>query len=164
MMRMTDLVSSVAVGLFLVTLATGQATSPALEVRTLAEVETRVVEEGRDVVHLSPATRVVPGDLVIYTVEIRNNGATDVVAPTVTRPLPEHMAYVADSASGPGAEITFSVDGGASFDRPAGLKTAGPDGTMHLAKPFDYTHIRWQFKIVLKSKSVAYARFRAVVK
>jgi uncharacterized repeat protein (TIGR01451 family) len=163
-MPMMRFVCRLAGGLLLATGAIGQATTPALEVRTIAEVETRVVEEGRDVVHLSPATRVSPGDLVIYTVEIRNNGATDVVAPTVTRPLPEHVAYVADSASGPGAEITYSVDGGISFDRPAGLRTAGPDGKLQLARPDHYTHIRWQFKIVLKSKSVAYARFRAVVK
>jgi hypothetical protein len=88
----------------------------------------------------------------------------DSVAPTVTQPVPEHMAYVADSATGPGAEITYSADGGTTFDRPEGLKALGPDGKMHVVKARDYTHIRWQFKIVLKSKSVAYARFRAVVK
>lgn len=163
-MRIKQRIGSFAGALLAAALATGQATLPAIDVRTIAEVETPVVEDGRELVHLSPATRVVPGDRVIYSVEIRNTGATDVIAPTVTRPLPEHMAYVAGSASGPGAEITFSVDGGTSFDRPENLRTAGPDGKLHIAKSYDYTHIRWQFKIVLKSKSVAYARFRAVVK
>lgn len=151
-------------GVFLAAFATGQATLPAIDIRTIAEVETKVLEDGHEVMHLSPATRVVPGDQVIYTLEIRNTGAKDAVAPTVTRPLPEHMAYVADSATGPGAEILYSVDGGTSFDRPEGLKALGPDRKMHLAKATDYTHIRWQFKNILKSKSVAFAHFRAVVK
>ncbi len=138
----------------LLTVASGQATSPRIDIRTIAEVETKFVEDGREIVRLLPANRLVPGDSVIYTIEIRNLGSTDAVAPTVTRPIPNHMAYVADSATGPGADITYSVDG-VTFDRPDGLSPA---------KPADYTHIRWQFRTTLKSKSLAFARFRAVVK
>ena len=148
----------------LISAASGQATLPLLDVRTIAEVEVKVAEDGGESVHLSPATRVVPGDPVIYTVEIRNMGTMDAVAPTVTQPVPEHVAYVADSATGPGAEITYSADGGNTFGRPEALKVPGPDGKLQVVKARDYTHIRWQFKIVLKSKSIAYARFRAVVK
>jgi uncharacterized repeat protein (TIGR01451 family) len=151
-------------GLMLLGYSSGQATSPALEIRTLAEVATKAVDDGIELVHLSPAERVAPGDLVFYTVEIRNLGGSDAVAPTVTQPVPEHMAYIADSATGPGAEITYSIDGGSSFDRPERLKAQGPDGKEYLAKASNYTHIRWKFKNILKSKSVAYARFRAVVK
>jgi uncharacterized repeat protein (TIGR01451 family) len=132
----------------------GQATLPRIDIRTIAEVETKVVEDGREIVRLLPANRVVPGDYVIYTIEIRNLGSTDAVAPTVTRPIPKHVAYIADSATGPGADISYSVDG-RTFDRPDGL---------YPATAADYTHIRWQFKRTLKSKSVAFARFRAVVK
>ncbi len=138
----------------LLTVASGQATSPKIDIRTIAEVETKFVEDGREIVRLLPAERVVPGDYVIYTIEIRNLGSTDAVAPTVTRPIPAHVAYVADSATGPGANISYSVDG-MRFDRPDGL---------YPAKAADYTHIRWQFKKTLKAKSVAFARFRAVVK
>lgn len=134
--------------------ASGQATLPQIELKTVAEVEINVIEDGREVVHLSPANRVAPGDLVLYTVEIHNTGATDAVAPVVTRPIPAHMAYVADSAVGPGADISFSADGGVVFDRPENIK----------AKPNEYTHIRWKLKNTLKAKSVAFARFRAVVK
>jgi uncharacterized repeat protein (TIGR01451 family) len=163
-MSITQNLAACVGGFLLIAIASGQATSPMLDVRTVAEVEVKVVEDGGASLHLLPATRVVPGDLVIYSVEIRNTGSKDAVAPTVTQPVPEHMAYVADSATGPGAEITYSADGGTTFDRPEGLKALGPDGKMHVVKARDYTHIRWQFKIVLKSKSVAYARFRAVVK
>jgi uncharacterized repeat protein (TIGR01451 family) len=115
-------------------------------------------------VKLAPADRVVPGDLVLYTLEIRNVGPAPVTAPEVTRPVPAHMAYVADSATGPGAEVTYSVDGGHHFDRPENLQVADPDGHVRLAKSIEYTHIRWKLKNVLKVKSVAYARFRATVK
>ena len=52
--------------------ASGQATSPSLKVRIIAEVETKVMEGGREVTRLAPADRVVPGDEVLYTLEIRN--------------------------------------------------------------------------------------------
>jgi uncharacterized repeat protein (TIGR01451 family) len=144
--------------------ATGQATSPAIRLRTIAEVETHVVENGRDVVRLMPADHLVPGDQVIFTVEIRNAGSVAVVAPVVINPIPAHTRYVADSATGPGAEVSYSIDGGRTFERAESLKLRGTDGRLHVANPLNYTHIRWDLKKTLKSKSTAYARFRAVVK
>jgi len=146
-------------------LATGQATSGNLEVKTIAEVETHVVLQGRQVVRLVPADRVVPGDEVIYTVEIRNAGKAAVRSPTVSNPIPTHMRYVADSATGPGVEVRYSVDGGHEFDFPENLKVIDADGrNMRLARADEYTDIRWIFKHALKSKSVAFAHFRAVVR
>jgi uncharacterized repeat protein (TIGR01451 family) len=144
--------------------ASGQATSRALVIKAVAEVETVVMQGGREVVKLTTADRVVPGDQVIYTLEIRNTGSTAVHAPTVTNPVPAHMAYVADSATGPGAEVTYSVDGGRSFDRPENLRVVDEYGHLVQAKDKDYTHIRWKLKNTLKSNSIAFARFRAVVK
>jgi len=144
--------------------ASGQATSQALVVKAVAEVETRAVQDGHDIVKLAPANRVVPGDQVIYTLEIRNPGRAAVREPVVTYAMPSHMMYVADSATGPGAEVRYSVDDGRHFDRPENLRMSDADGHSHPAKPDDYTHIRWKLKNTLKSKSVAFARFRAVVK
>jgi uncharacterized repeat protein (TIGR01451 family) len=142
----------------------GQATSRALVIKAVAEVETVVTQGGREVVKLTTADRLVPGDQVIYTLEIRNTGPLPVHAPTVTNPVPAHMAYVADSATGPGAEVTYSVDGGRSFDRPENLRVVDEYGHVVQAKDKDYTHIRWRLKNTLKSNSTAFARFRAVVK
>ena len=144
--------------------ASGQATSQALVIKAVAEVETRAVQDGRDIVKLAPANRVVPGDQVIYTLEIRNPGRTAVRDPVVTYAVPSHMMYVADSATGPGAEVRYSVDDGRFFDRPENLRVSDADGHSRPAKPDDYTHIRWKLKNTLKSNSVAFARFRAVVK
>jgi uncharacterized repeat protein (TIGR01451 family) len=98
--------------------ASGQATSGGLTVKAVAEVESRTSLDGREVVRLAPATRVAPGDEVIYTLEIRNTGTVTVRAPTVVYPVPAHMKMVADSATGPGTEVSFSIDGGHRFEPP----------------------------------------------
>ena len=136
--------------------ASGQVPASPLKIRSIAEVESRS--------KLIPADRVVPGDRVIYTLEVRNTGATALDAPTVTHPVPEHMRYVADSAVGPGAEVSYSVDGGRSFERAENLTVQGPDGRLRPAVAADYTDIRWQLKNSLKANSVAFVRFRALVK
>ncbi|MGD0493891.1 MAG: hypothetical protein ABSC32_20380 [Steroidobacteraceae bacterium] len=133
-------------------------------VRAIAEVEVTALNGERETVKLAPADRVVPGDQVIYTLEIRNKGAMSLPPPRVDYPIPEHMRYLDDTAAGPGAEITYSVDGGHTFDRPENLKITGPDGQKRAAAGADYTHIRWQLKHILKGNSVAFAHFRAVVK
>jgi uncharacterized repeat protein (TIGR01451 family) len=111
-----------------------------------------------------PADKVVPGDFVIYTVEVHNVGRNSVDSPTVTQPVPAHMMYLADSAVGPGAEVAYSVDGGVSFDAPENLKIAAANGAVRVATAADYTHIRWQLKSLLKADSTAFVRFRARVK
>jgi uncharacterized repeat protein (TIGR01451 family) len=135
-----------------------------LAIRAIAEVETKVVQNGRETSKLLPADRVVPGDQIIYTLEIRNTGAMALPPPKVDYPVPEHMRYVADSASGPGADISYSIDGGRTFDRPENLKIVDSEGVKQVASAGSYTHIRWQLKNILKADAVAFARFRAVVK
>jgi len=78
--------------------------------------------------------------------------------------IEEHMRYVADSAVGAGAQVSYSIDGGRSFARPEELFVTGADAERRPATADDYTHIRWQLKHILKGNSVAFARFRAVVK
>jgi uncharacterized repeat protein (TIGR01451 family) len=149
----------------LVTLAAvGQVPGNPLAIRAIAEVESRSHAAGRETVKLIPADRVVPGDRVIYTLEVRNTGATALDAPIVTHPVPEHMRYVANSAVGPGAEVSYSVDGGHSFERAENLKVLEADGRLRHAVAADYTDIRWQLKNSLKANSVAFVRFRALVK
>ncbi len=152
-------------GLCLGAAALGQATPDTgpITVKTIAEVETRVTVGGREIVKLAPADRLVPADQVIYTLEVRNTAATAAAAPAVTFPIPEHALYLANSAVGPGADVSYSVDG-RIFDKPENLKVTGADGNSRPATPADYTHIRWQFRQGLKANSVAFVRFRALVK
>jgi uncharacterized repeat protein (TIGR01451 family) len=128
---------------------------------TLEVKATAAVRQGDALV---PADRVVPGDEVFYTLEIRNIGSRPLPTPTVDFAIPEHMRYIANSAVGAGAEISYSVDGGDTFDRPENLVIVAVSGDSRPATPADYTHIRWRLKHRLQGKAMALARFRAVVK
>ena len=135
-----------------------------ISVRAIAEVEHSSPSPGGEVTKVIPADRVVSGDSVIYTLEVRNTAPTTVPRPVVTYPIPTHMTYTPDSAVGPGTEITYSVDAGRSFDVPENLRIQEPGGRLRAATAADYTHIRWQLKNALKANSVAFLRFRARVK
>ena len=148
----------------LLTVANGQAVSDPIAIKAIAEVEQSTVSQGRETTKMVPAQRVVSGDIVMYTLEVRNTARESVPAPTVVYPVPEHMIYAPDSAVGPGSEVTYSVDAGRSFDTPENLKIQEPGGSVRPATSVDYTHIRWQLKNALKGNSVAFLRFRARVK
>jgi uncharacterized repeat protein (TIGR01451 family) len=152
------------ISVFGAALADGQPAVSPIVIRAIAEVESRRVEQGREVAKLLPADRVESGDWIVYTLEVRNTASTAVPPPMVTYAVPEHMSYVAGSAVGPATEVTYSVDGGHSFDAPENLKIQDADGQRRLAGAADYTHIRWQMKNGLKGNSVAFVRFRARMK
>jgi uncharacterized repeat protein (TIGR01451 family) len=160
--------SHASIGLLIAVLlgeaANGQADSGSIAIKAIAEVELQTLERGREISKLAPADRVVSGDWVIYTLEVRNTASTTVHTPTVTYPVPEHMSYVAESAVGPATEVSYSVDGGSHFDVAENLKIQDADGQLRPAAAADYTHIRWQLKNSLKANSVAFVRFRARVK
>jgi uncharacterized repeat protein (TIGR01451 family) len=141
--------------------AGAQTPAPALEVTTTAELEQVQTINGRASIRLLPADHVVPGDLLIYTLRVRNTARDALATPEFVAPIPEHTSYVADSAVGPGVEVLYSVDGGQTFDKPQKLRVHGGGGALRPATAADYTHIRWTLKHSLKPKSVAYARFRA---
>jgi uncharacterized repeat protein (TIGR01451 family) len=149
---------------FMMAAASGQTSSAHIALRVIAEVEAHGTEHGRAYSRLVPADKVVPGDSVIYTVEVHNVGPNSVDSPTVMQPVPAHMVYLADSAVGPGADVAYSVDGGLSFDAPDNLKITAANGSVRVATAVDYTHIRWQLKGLLKADSTAFVRFRARVK
>ena len=161
----------------------GQDPASPLQIKSIAEVESKVAQAsttaveagragdsgpasavGRVPVELVPADKVVPGDRVIYTLEVHNGAQTALEAPNFSYPIPEHMRYIADSAVGPGAVVSYSVDGGHTFARAEDVKVKGPDGKLRAAVAADYTDIHWQLKNRLKANSVAFVRFRTVVK
>lgn len=144
--------------------AHSQPAAAPLAIKAIAQVELRSTVQGREATKLVPATRVASGEWVIYTLEVRNISPATLPAPTVTFPIPQHMTYGADTAIGPGAEVTYSIDGGRHFDVPDNLKIRQPDGESRRAAAADYTHIRWQLKNPLKGNSVAFVRFRAQMK
>jgi uncharacterized repeat protein (TIGR01451 family) len=135
-----------------------------ISIKAIAEVEHSSQSQGRETTKLIPADRVVSGDTVIYTLEVRNTAPISVRRPVVTYAVPAHMTYMPESAVGPGTEVTYSSDAGRSFDAPENLTVQEPGGQLRAATAADYTHIRWQLKHALKGNSVAFVRFRARMK
>ncbi len=132
--------------------------------KTVAEIEQPATDErGQPTTRLVPVEKVVPGNEVIYTVSATNVCDSDADKVVIDNPIPEHMNYVAQTAMGPGTEVTFSVDGGFNYGAPPALSMANPDGSRRPATAADYTHIRWVMRNPLKPGAVAFARFRAVL-
>ena len=137
----------------------------AIEIKTVAEKEELLIaEDGSQESKLIPVSTVVPGDEIVYTVTFTNIGKETADNVTVVDPIPEQMTYVRGSVFGPGADITFSVDGGTTFETEGDLRVATDNGGERTAQPEDYTHIRWVLRNPLGPGKRGVARFRAVLR
>jgi hypothetical protein len=101
-------------------------------------------------------------DELIVSVRFTNSSNQVLDLIRITSPIPPDLAYVSGSASGPGADVLYSVDGGRSFGRPEELTMQAPDGSVRGAEPADYTHVRWVLRTSLDAGASGVARFRAV--
>ncbi len=142
-------------------IANAQSGADRIVTNVSVELEASSADHGAARPRLQVAERVSPGDVLIYTVEVRNAGQHAAESPVVVQPIPAHMAYVADSAVGPGVDVDYSIDGGHTFDKPDNLKVTAAAVPASAA---DYTHIRWHLRNRLKPNSIAYVRFSAQVK
>jgi uncharacterized repeat protein (TIGR01451 family) len=99
-----------------------------------------------------PAQAVSPGDVVEYVLTYANRGNEVATDANIDDPIPGGTVYLANTASGEGAEITFSSDGGKTF-APAVKLTYEfrlPSGAVEkrVATPDQYTHVRFTLKKV----------------
>lgn len=145
------------------------ADSDPIEVTVQAELRVAEREGTVTTYRYVPAAHFDQGQQLYYTVRIRNTGDVAVRDALVVQPIPLHTRYVAGSASGAGAAITYSVDGGRRFAVPDELRIASDfqadtqDGPVSKrATAGDYTHIRWQLRHPLEPGAVVLARFRVV--
>jgi hypothetical protein len=81
----------------------------------------------------------------LVSLRFRHLGETPAPGLRIVAALPAGTRYVAGSATGPGALVSYSVDGGASFAAPEALVVPSENGDAppRPATPEDYTHIRW---------------------
>jgi uncharacterized repeat protein (TIGR01451 family) len=127
------------------------------------KLEVREGSGGEEVRRWIAADRLNAGDEIHYTVRVRNAGKQPVDTIVVTKRLPFGVRYLRNSASGPAAEVQFSIDGGRTFGTPDALSRAASDGrkTARRALEGDYTHVRWVLSKPLRPSSTALLRFRA---
>ena len=133
-----------------------------IELKMIAQKEITVEnEEGEKEVKREAATKVVPGDHVIYTVEYKNVGEENADSVVINNPIPENMHYVPGTAEGINTEIIFSIDGGKSFDKAENLKVVDDEGNERPATAKDYTNIRWTLTTSVKSGEMGTVSYRA---
>jgi uncharacterized repeat protein (TIGR01451 family) len=137
--------------------------APVIETETVAAtLGIKTLPDGTRTKEWLPATDIRQGQVVYYTVRIRNPGTGPAHNVVVTKPVPANTRYVAESAAAPGAVVSFSIDGGKTFAPARELVAKEARGTPRPASPDAYTHIRWQLRYPLAPGATAYARFRAV--
>jgi uncharacterized repeat protein (TIGR01451 family) len=158
--RILRICAATVAALSLAAVAFGEAGS--IELR--ARAEKRVLLQAADGTAREsyvPAAKVLPGDVVAYTIEARNVSPAAADRVVITDPIPSEMKYLDGSADAAGAELLFSVDGGFRFDVPEKLTVANEDGTRRPAVASDYTHVRWVFASPLAPAEQRSVRFLA---
>lgn len=133
-----------------------------IALQTTAQVEKDVVNaKGEKTKELAPAGKVIPGTEVVWTVTANNTCKAPSENVIISNPVPEHMTLVANSAFGPGSDVSYSVDG-KNF-APADKLTVQENGAARPARADEIKQIRWVLKSALQPGASAFGRFRAVL-
>jgi uncharacterized repeat protein (TIGR01451 family) len=117
-----------------------------------AEKEVAVTEGDRVIKKRVAAQTIEPGEEIVYTIRYTNRGDLEATNVDVKNPVPSNTVYVGGSATGKGADITFSADGGKNFGKASSVTyqvtEANGKQSTRKASPENYTNIRWIIKRV----------------
>lgn len=94
-------------------------------------------------------TKVMPGNILRYTVIGRNEGNAEAKNLVITQPIDSQTIYKMLSAhSSIEAEISYSINNGKSFEIHPKIQVKLADGRIvkRPAPAEKYTHVRWKFK------------------
>ncbi len=155
-----------AVSLSLAAAAT-HAAQPAPAAGACVSLETQALQEqsvagadGARKVTLVPATKVVPGDQVVWQTTARNSCASAAANVVINQAVPEHMTLVADSVAGAETRVLYSLDG-KSFVALADLVVTAADGTKRAARAEDVRHVRWMLNGSIGANQSTSVRYSA---
>jgi uncharacterized repeat protein (TIGR01451 family) len=104
----------------------------------------------------------VPGNEITWTISATNTCAKPAEKVVIENAVPEHMTYVADSATGLDTEITYSLNG-RDFVKQSELNVHEASGKSRPARAEEIKSIRWVVSTSIAPKSTAVARYRAKV-
>lgn len=143
---------------------TAAAQEQPIQITSSALLEKEVVnEKGEKVLVRQPATKVLPGEEVIFVNSYANAGQASADNVVINNAIPEHMTYVGGSARGEETAVTYSVDG-KTFGPLEQLTVTDADGSKRPAAALDVTHIRWTRTSPLVSGKEGQVEFRARLK
>jgi uncharacterized repeat protein (TIGR01451 family) len=135
-----------------------------IELKTTAEIEQEYVnEQGQKAKRLAPASKVTPGDEVIWTITAKNVCAKPAENIVIANPVPAHMTYVPGSALGVGTTITYSL-GDDDFRDASALTVREANGATRPARADEYRTVRWTYTAPFAPGATAFVRYRAIVK
>lgn len=132
--------------------------NPALEAKL---VGFKITQNPQNKEVLSPADKVLPGDLLKYQVTYQNNGKSLLKQLIATLPLPVGTTYVAGSANP--SNVTASLDGKDFAEMPLKRMVKRSDGKLEaqLVPLLEYRALRWQLgELAEKNKVEVSARAR----
>jgi uncharacterized repeat protein (TIGR01451 family) len=115
----------------------------------------------REVSFVEPTT-VIPGDVILYTIEFENISNEEAANIVIDDPVPNNSLYRDGSAAGENAEIMFSLDG-KKFDVAENLFVED-NGAKRLASAKDYRSVRWIIKQALKPGEKKTVSFKTEIK
>jgi len=141
--------------------------APKIEIALTAEVEIKSIVDGKEVITRVPAAEAKPGEIIYYTLTYHNSGDQAATEVKLNDPIPKETQYITGSAFGAGAKITFSADGGETYQEATlvTFKITNADGTTSVksASPDQYTDIRWTVDSIAAGSSGTVG-FAAVVR
>lgn len=114
-----------------------------------------------------PADKVVPDDVVEYTLRYRNEGKNSASGVELIGPVPPGTAYIDNSISSSRVfTALFSIDGGKSYHQPPVTFTVvNEDGKEEKgeATPEMFTHLKWRMNEDLEASGIVTASYRVLV-
>lgn len=146
-----------------------QATAPSPVTLTsdvkIERVETDTAGKEKVTLYTPKDVAVVPGDTVVFTLEVTNTGSQPAAGFRATNPMPAAVKFT--SVAEDWADV--SVDGGTNWGKLPTLKVKAKDaaGTAEVeraANPEDVTHVRWVFADVIAPGAKRTISYRGVVK
>jgi uncharacterized repeat protein (TIGR01451 family) len=127
--------------------AAGAQAKPRIVVSIQQTKEVTESSRGGKATRFVPVTSASPGDVLEYVLVYTNQGDELATNAVIEDPVPKGTRFIANSAAGEGAEITFSNDNGKSFAPAVKLtyEVKLPSGAVErrVATPSEYTNIRW---------------------
>lgn len=131
----------------------------------IERVETDAAGKEKVTLYAPKQVVVVPGDKVLFTLEVVNTGAEPAAGFRATNPMPGPVQFV--SVTEDWAEV--SVDGGTSWGKLAALKVKkapaeGAAPVERAADVTDVTHVRWVFADAIAPGGKRTISYRGVIK
>jgi uncharacterized repeat protein (TIGR01451 family) len=107
-----------------------------------------------------------PGDVLRYTLKGANQGQTALNNLELTQPVPQGMVYALNSVVNPGGTLTYSIDGGKTYQAKPMVKVVLANGQTETrpAPAEAYTHLHWQLTQALAAGNQVEVAYEVVVR